>query len=64
VGRFFIGKKESSVKKIFVPEHGFYAREWLSPVKKVDNTIDQNWAPISPLYWNNKKPTAAPKSRI
>ena len=54
----FLLEKGISVKKVFVPEHGF--RGVADAGEKVDNTIDSKTGlPIISLYGNNKKPTAA-----
>lgn len=54
----FLLEKGVSVKKVFVPEHGF--RGVADAGEKVDNTIDSKTGlPIISLYGNNKKPTAA-----
>jgi uncharacterized protein YbbC (DUF1343 family) len=54
----FLLEKGISVKKVFVPEHGF--RGVADAGEKVDNTIDaKTGLPIISLYGNNKKPTAA-----
>jgi uncharacterized protein YbbC (DUF1343 family) len=54
----FLLEKGVSVKKVFVPEHGF--RGVADAGEKVDNTIDSKTGlPIISLYGTNKKPTAA-----
>lgn len=54
----FLLEKGISVKKVFVPEHGF--RGVADAGEKVDNTIDSKTGlPIISLYGNNKKPTDA-----
>jgi uncharacterized protein YbbC (DUF1343 family) len=54
----FLLEKGISVKKVFVPEHGF--RGVADAGEKVDNTIDSKTGlPIISLYGTNKKPTAA-----
>lgn len=53
----FLLEKGISVKKVFVPEHGF--RGVADAGEKVDNTIDSKTKlPIISLYGTNKKPTA------
>jgi len=54
----FLLEKGISVKKVFVPEHGF--RGVADAGEKVDNTIDSKTGlPIISLYGTNKKPTVA-----
>jgi uncharacterized protein YbbC (DUF1343 family) len=53
----FLLEKGISVKKVFVPEHGF--RGVADAGEKVDNTIDSKTKlPIISLYGTNKKPKA------
>jgi len=53
----FLLEKGISVKKVFVPEHGF--RGVADAGEKVDSTIDSKTKlPIISLYGTNKKPTA------
>lgn len=53
----FLLEQGISVKKVFVPEHGF--RGVADAGEKVDNTIDSKTKlPIISLYGTNKKPTA------
>ena len=54
----FLLEKGVSVKKVFVPEHGF--RGTADAGEKVDNSVDQKTGlPIISLYGTNKKPSAA-----
>ncbi len=53
----FLVENGITVKKVFVPEHGF--RGVADAGEKVDNSIDtKTGLPIISLYGNNKKPTS------